>query len=42
MIIHRIETPPEKALTRVTLVGNIVLHINETPETILTMMGEMK
>ena len=38
MIIH---PHPEITYTKVTLIGNIILHINETPETILTMIGEM-
>jgi hypothetical protein len=42
IILHRIESSPEKTYTKITLVGNIVLHVNETPETILTNIGEMR
>jgi hypothetical protein len=41
-IIHRIELHPENVYTKITLAGNIVLHVNETPETILVNIGEMR
>lgn len=42
MILHRIESNPETVYTKITLAGNIVLHVDETPETILVNIGEMK